>query len=220
MKKLFYFTVMLMACAVFNASGQAHIPGASTTQTISQDFGLGKIIVTYSRPNVKGRKIFGGLQPYGEVWRTGANAATTITFTENVLIEGNKVPAGEYGLFTIPGPDEWTIILNKTWKQWGAYAYKQSDDLLRFKVKPMTMSWPIESFTIQFPNSGTQATDMIIMWDKTVVPIHFATDDDAQVMLNIDTLMQKDPKQNAFGSIQYYYDNNKDMKKALAWAAP
>ncbi len=218
MKKLFYFTVMLMACAVFNASGQAHIPGASTTQTISQDFGLGKIIVTYSRPNVKGRKIFGGLQPYGEVWRTGANAATTITFTENVLIEGNKVPAGEYGLFTIPGPDEWTIILNKTWKQWGAYAYKQSDDLLRFKVKPMTMSWPIESFTIQFANSGTQATDMIIMWDKTVVPIHFATDDDAQVMLNIDTLMQKDPKQNAFGSIQYYYDNNKDMKKALAWA--
>ncbi len=218
MKKLFYFTVMLMACAVFNASGQARIPGASTTQTISQDFGLGKIIVTYSRPNVKGRKIFGGLQPYGEVWRTGANAATTITFTENVIVEGNKVPAGEYGLFTIPGPDEWTVILNKTWKQWGAYTYKQDDDVLRFKVKPMTMSWPIESFTIQFANSGTQATDMIMMWDKTVVPVHFTTDDDAQVMLNIDSLMQKDPKQNAFGSIQYYYENNKDMKKALAWA--
>lgn len=218
MKKLYYFTVMLMACAAFSASGQARIPGSSTTQTISQDFGLGKIIVTYSRPNVKGRKIFGGLQPYGEVWRTGANAATTITFTENVIVEGNKVLAGEYGLFTIPGPDEWTVILNKTWKQWGAYTYKQDDDLVRFKVKSWPVGMSIESFTIQFANAGTQAADMVMMWDKTAVSVHFTTDDDAQVMLNIDTLMQKDPKRNAFGSIQYYYENNKDMKKALAWA--
>jgi hypothetical protein len=218
MKKLTYLTVMLMAFAVLRTNAQARIPGASTTQTIIQDFGLGKITVTYSRPNVKGRKIFGGLQPYGEVWRTGANWATTITFTENVVIEGNKVPAGQYSLFTIPGESEWTIILNKTVKQWGAYSYKQADDLLRFKVKPMTMSWPIETLTMQFGNAGIQSTELDIMWDKTVVPIKFASDDDAQVMLNIDTLMAKDPKQNAFGAIQYYYENNKDMKKALAWA--
>lgn len=218
MKKLIYFTVMLMAFAAVKTNAQARIPGASTTQTIIQDFGLGKITITYSRPNVKGRKIFGGLQPYGEVWRTGANAATTITFTENVIVEGNKVPAGEYGLFTIPGADEWTIILNKTYKQWGAYTYKEADDLLRFKVKPMTISWPIETFTMQFSNAGTQSAELDMMWDKTLVPVHFATDDDAQVMLNIDTLMQKDPAHNAFGAIQYYYENNKDMKKALAWA--
>lgn len=218
MKKLIYLTVMLLACTVLKTNAQARIPGASTTQTLTQDFGLGKIIVTYSRPNVKGRKIFGGLQPYGEVWRTGANAATTITFTENVIVEGNKVPAGEYGLFSIPGESEWTIILNKTYKQWGAYEYKQADDLLRFKVKPITMAWSMESFTIQFANVGAQSAELDLMWDKTIVPIHFATDDDAQVMLNIDTLMQKDPKRNAFGAIQYYYDNNKDMKKALAWA--
>lgn len=218
MKKLIYLTVMLLACTVLKTNAQARIPGASTTQTLTQDFGLGKIIITYSRPNVKGRKIFGGLQPYGEVWRTGANAATTITFTENVIVEGNKVPAGEYGLFSIPGESEWTIILNKTYKQWGAYEYKQADDLLRFKVKPITMAWSMESFTIQFANVGAQSAELDLMWDKTIVPIHFATDDDAQVMLNIDTLMQKDPKRNAFGAIQYYYDNNKDMKKALAWA--
>lgn len=209
---------MLLACTVLKTNAQARIPGASTTQTLTQDFGLGKIIITYSRPNVKGRKIFGGLQPYGEVWRTGANAATTITFTENVIVEGNKVPAGEYGLFSIPGESEWTIILNKTYKQWGAYEYKQADDLLRFKVKPITMAWSMESFTIQFANVGAQSAELDLMWDKTIVPIHFATDDDAQVMFNIDTLMQKDPKRNAFGAIQYYYDNNKDMKKALAWA--
>jgi hypothetical protein len=218
MKKLTYLTVMLMAFAVLKINAQARIPGASTTQTIIQDFGLGKITITYSRPNVKGRKIFGGLQPYGEVWRTGANAATTITFSENVIIEGNKVPAGEYSLFTIPGESEWTIILNKTVKQWGAYSYKQADDLLRFKVKPMAMSWPVETFTMLFSNAGTQSVELDMLWDKTVVPVKFATDDDAQVMLNIDTLMQKDPKDNAFVALQYYYENNKDMKKALAWA--
>jgi len=216
MKKLFYFTVMLMACAVLKTNAQARIPGASTTQTISQDLSLGKVTITYSRPNVKGRKIFGALQPYGEVWRTGANAATTITFTEDVVIEGNKVPAGEYGLFSIPGPDEWTIILNKTFHQWGAYTYKQGDDLLRFKVKPMTMDEPVETFTMQFANATTKSADLHLMWDKTAVAIHFESDDDAQVMANIDTLMSG-AKKPYFDAIQYYYENNKDMNKALAW---
>src|ERR1700712_4737370 len=101
MKRIFYFTAVLLLCTVFTTQAQddaPRIPGASTTQTITQDFSLGKIIITYSRPNVKERKIFGGLQPFGEVWRTGANAATTITFTENVIIEGHPVPAGKYGL--------------------------------------------------------------------------------------------------------------------------
>ena len=172
MRKLIYLTAMLLVCAVLRTEAQPRIPGASTTQTISQDFGLGKIIITYSRPNVKGRKIFGGLQPYGEVWRTGANWATTITFTENVIIEGNKVPAGEYSFFTIPGPDEWTIILNKTVKQWGAYSYKQADDLLRFKVKPMANN-NVESFAIQFANATTRSADLHLMWEYTDVPVHF-----------------------------------------------
>jgi hypothetical protein len=110
---------------------------------------LGKITVTYSRPNVKGRKIFGGINPYGEVWRTGANAATTITFSENVLLEGNKVPAGTYSLFSIPEQNTWTIILNKTVKQWGAYSYKKEDDFLRFTVKPVTVKEKRESFTMR-----------------------------------------------------------------------
>jgi len=145
-----------------------------------------------------------------------ANAATTITFTEDVVIEGNKVPAGEYGLFSIPGPDEWTIILNKTFHQWGAYTYKQGDDLLRFKVKPMTMDEPVETFTMQFANATTKSADLHLMWDKTAVAIHFESDDDAQVMANIDTLMSG-AKKPYFDAIQYYYENNKDMNKALAW---
>jgi hypothetical protein len=218
MKKLLYFTAMLLLCAGLKTNAQARIPGASTTQTISQDFGLGKIIITYSRPNVNGRKIFGGLQPYGEVWRTGANSATSITFTENVIIEGNKVPAGKYGLFTIPGADEWTIILNKTWDQWGAYDYKQADDIVRFTVKPMKMNQSTETFSMQFANATTQSADLHLMWEKTAVPIHFVTDDDAQIMANIDTLMSGTSTKRPFiPSAQYYYDNGKDMNKALGW---
>ncbi|RYE20684.1 MAG: DUF2911 domain-containing protein [Sphingobacteriales bacterium] len=98
--------------------------------------------------------MFGGIQPYGEVWRTGANWATTLTFSEETTVGGNKVPAGTYSLFTIPGKDEWTVILNKTAKQWGSYTYKESEDLLRFKVEPVKIREKRESFIFRgFPSS-------------------------------------------------------------------
>jgi hypothetical protein len=116
--------LLIIAAVVFSLNSYAQLtPAPSSTQTIVQNFGLGKITLSYSRPNVKGRKIFGYTEPYNAVWRTGANAATTITFTDDVTLEGHKVAAGEYGLFSIPGEDEWTIILSKTPKQWGAYSY-------------------------------------------------------------------------------------------------
>jgi hypothetical protein len=221
MKKTFtYVFTMLLACVTLStyAQEQPRIPEASSTQTIIQDFGLGKVTVTYSRPNVKGRKIFGGINPYGQVWRTGANAATTITFSENVLVEGNKVPAGTYSLFSIPEQNSWTIILNKTAKQWGAYSYKQADDLVRFTVKPVNVKEKRETFTMQFANSTTKTTDLYIVWDHTAVPMHLQTDDDAQITANIDKLMQGDIKKRPyFNAIQYYYENDKDLKKAMTW---
>jgi hypothetical protein len=220
MKKPFiYLFTILMACSTLKTYAQEpRIPESSSTQTIIQDFGLGKITVTYSRPNVKGRKIFGGINPYGEVWRTGANAATVITFTENVIVEGNKVPAGTYSLFSIPDEKMWTIILNKTAKQWGAYSYKQADDLVRFKVKPVEVKEKRETLTMQFANSTTKTTDFYIVWDHTAVPIHMQTDDDAQITANIEKLMQGDIKKRPyFNAIQYYYENDKDLNKAMTW---
>src|SRR5688572_25582694 len=115
-------TLLLVALAIglqFDLRAQnLKMPQASSSQTLTQAFGLGTITINYSRPNVKGRKIFGGLEPYDAVWRTGANSATTIAFTEAVKIEGKDLAAGEYGLFTIPGQNEWTIIINKGAKQW------------------------------------------------------------------------------------------------------
>lgn len=209
---------MLLACLSYKSYAQVpRIPEASSTQTIIQDFGLGKITITYSRPNVKDRKTFGGIIPWGEVWRTGANAATTITFTEKVLVEGNSVPAGTYSLFSIPEKNEWTIILNKVVKQWGAYSYKQSEDFVRFKIKPLRVSEKRETFTMAFANSTTKATDLYLVWDHTAAAIHLETDDDAKITANIDELMKGDRKPYYFNAIQYYYENNKDVDKALGW---
>ncbi|HEY9195289.1 MAG TPA: DUF2911 domain-containing protein [Mucilaginibacter sp.] len=217
-KTYLYLVTMLLACVSLKSYAQIpRIPEASSTQTIIQDFGLGKITITYSRPNVKERKIFGGIIPWGEVWRTGANAATTISFTEKVVIEGNPVPAGTYSLFSIPEKNEWTIILNKVVKQWGAYNYKQSEDFLRFKIKPLHVSEKRETFTMAFANTTTKATDLYLVWDHTAGMIHMETDDDAKITANIDELMKGDRKPYYFNAIQYYYENNKDVDKALGW---
>jgi hypothetical protein len=221
MRKTYLFlATVLLACVCYKGNAQIpRIPEASSTQTIIQDFGLGKITVTYSRPNVKGRRIFGGINPFGEVWRTGANAATTITFSENVIIEGNPVPAGTYSLFSIPDRANWTIILNKTVKQWGAYSYKQADDFLRFTVKPKRVNEKRETFTMAFSNSTTKSTDLYLVWDLTAVMIHLEATDDAKIMSNIDELMKGERKPYYFNAIQYYYENNKDINKALGWVA-
>jgi len=218
MKRIYlYLAAMLIVCASQNSYAQLlKTPQLSSTQTIIQDLGLGKITLTYSRPNVKGRKIIGAMEPYGVVWRTGANAATTIKFTDDVTIEGNKVPAGEYGLFSIPDKDEWTIILNKTANQWGAYTYKQSDDFLRFKVKNIIPAELTETLTMQFINVDQTKCELRLRWENSSFSFHISTDVDSKVMANIDDVMNKD-KRPYFESALYYYENNKDMVKALEW---
>jgi len=218
MKKIyFYLAAMLIACASQNTYAQLlKVPQLSSTQTIEQELGLGKITLTYSRPNVKGRKIFGGMIPYGAVWRTGANAATTIKFTDDVTIEGNKVPAGEYGLFSIPDKNDWIVILNKTAHQWGAYTYKQSEDFLRFKVKTINHTDPLETLTIQFNDVDQTKCVLELRWENISFSFHISTDVDSKVMANIDDVMNTD-KKPYFEAALYYYENNKDLKKALEW---
>jgi hypothetical protein len=192
-------------------------PQPSSTQSIVQDFGLGKINLVYSRPDVKGRKIFGGMEPYGNVWRTGANSATVIKFSDEVSMEGNKIPAGEYGLFSIPGEAEWTIILSKQPKQWGAYSYKEADDFLRFKVKTEHLPALTETMTLAFSNVTTTTCDLQMTWEHNGFVIHMATDIDSKVMARIDSAMNT-AKKPYYEALIYYYNNNKDMDKALAWA--
>ncbi|CAM3699762.1 DUF2911 domain-containing protein [Mucilaginibacter galii] len=218
MKRIYTLILVLLAAgSTIKVQAQGlKMPQASSAQTIIQEFGLGKVTVAYSRPNTKGRKIFGGLEPYGQVWRTGANSATVITFTDDVTIEGNKVPAGDYALFTIPNANEWTIILNKTPKQWGAYDYKQADDFLRFKVKAAKTAAPVETFTMQFANVKPTTADLNLEWERTSITLHLTTEVDSRIMASIDAAMQGE-KKPYFAAAQYYYENNKDLNKALAW---
>lgn len=217
MKKIsILFTAALIGIFSLNANAQLRMPQSSSSQTLIQEFGLGKVTVKYSRPNVKGRSISADLAPNGEVWRTGANDATVISFTEAVTLEGNPVAPGDYALFTIPGKDEWTIILNKETKQWGSYSYKQSEDVLRFKVKPVKQNDKTETFTIGFSDVLPSSTKLNLIWDQVRVSVKMTTDVDTKVMAGIDEAM-KGEKKPYYQAAVYYYENGKDLKKALEW---
>jgi predicted transcriptional regulator YdeE len=217
MKKIFFLlTVVVSVLSSQNSTAQLKMPQASSSQTIIQEFGLGKVTVKYSRPNIKGRNVEKDLAPFAEVWRTGANDATLITFTDEVSLEGNKVPAGEYAIFTIPGKDEWTIILNKETKQWGSYQYKQSEDFLRFKVKPSKITEKSETFSINFSNVMPSSANLDLVWDNFKVSAKMTVDVDSKIMAGIDEAMKSD-KKPYYPAAVYYVDNGKDLKKALEW---
>lgn len=142
----------------------------SPNAAVSQTIGTTVVTVEYGRPGVKDRAVWGSLVPNGEVWRAGANEATTISFSADVKIEGNALPAGTYSLFTIPGKDEWTVIFNKVAKQWGAYKYDAGQDALRVTVKPVASEhseWLVYCFGDLTPTSGT----LMLKWEKLTVPV-------------------------------------------------
>lgn len=146
----------------------------SPNATVSQTIGTTMVTVGYSRPSVRDRDIFGGLVPFGEVWRTGANEATTISFSSDVMVEGEMLSAGTYSLYTIPNEDSWTVIFNRTAQQWGTQ-YDASQDALRVTVDPMTNAPMQEQFEVRFANVSANAATMILHWDTVGVPVQVGT---------------------------------------------
>jgi hypothetical protein len=210
---------LLAVAALFillSADAQLKTPAPSPTQTIKQDFGLASVELSYSRPGMKNRKIFGDLVPFGKVWRTGANQATTITFGEDVNIGGKKVPAGKYGLVAIPDKNNWTLIITKQLDMTSPAAYKQEMDVVRTEVKTTKMDASMETFTMQFANVKPTSCELHIMWENTAVALPIASDVEPKVMAQIDQLMNKDNRPY-FGAAMYYMDNGKDLNQALAW---
>jgi Protein of unknown function (DUF2911)/Tetratricopeptide repeat len=191
-------------------------PAPSSTQTIKQDFGLASIELSYSRPNVKGRKVMGDLVPFGKVWRTGANQATTITFGDEVTIGDKKVPAGKYGFLTIPDKNSWTLIITKQTDVTSPDAYKQENDVVRVNAVPISTVNNVESFTMQFANVKASTCELHLMWEKTVVSLPISTDVESKVMKQIDDAMNKDNRPY-YAAAMYYMDNGKDLNKALSW---
>jgi Protein of unknown function (DUF2911) len=223
--------ILLLALAVagglafssqlFAQSSRVDFPAASPSCTIKQRIGLTDIQVVYSRPGMKDRTIFGGIVPYDTVWRTGANQATKITFSTDVKLEGNDIPAGTYSLFTIPGKNEWTIIINKDANQFGAFQYKSDDDLVRFTVTPRTLDdTTLDAFTIEFNRIRDDSAILMLIWDKTIVPIRLEVDVASKVVPQIEAAMAAPGKKTDgfyFQAAQFYYDHDQDLSKALSW---
>lgn len=215
MKKIFLFSAALYL--FFSAEAQQlTTPQPSPTASIKQNFALSNIEISYSRPGVKGRKVFGDLVPFGKVWRTGANNATTITFGEEVMIGGTKVPAGKYGLLTIPDQNEWTVIISKATNVTSPADYKQDQDVVRVKAKPEKTPFTIETFMITVDDIKSNSCNIGMGWENTWVSFPVTADVDSKVMAQIKNTMEGDNKPY-FNAAVYYIDNGKDLAKAVEW---
>ena len=192
-------------------------PSPSPACTIKQRVGLTDIEVVYSRPGMKGRQIFGGLLPYGTVWRTGANNATKITFSTDVKLNGTDIAAGSYALYTIPGETEWTIIINKGVGKSGTQ-YDEKEDVVRFKATPSKFPTTIETFTIEFNRITDDSATLDLIWETTVVPIKIQLDLVSSLLPQIDAVMASDAKNKPYyQAAMFYYDHGQDLKKASEW---
>jgi hypothetical protein len=173
MKKL-YFLLLFLSVGSFSLLAQIKTPAASPSGSFKQAVGLTEVEVEYSRPSAKGRQIFGadGLVMYGKMWRTGANASTKISFSDDVKIEGKSLKAGKYALYTVPGADSWDIIFYSSFGNWGLpQTYNEADEALRVQVKPAMLSNNVETFTIQLANLSNEGATLEISWEKTLVPV-------------------------------------------------
>jgi len=221
MKKLIALLVSGVALSLSGLSAQEakkiDFPQASPLASIKERVGVTDVSVEYSRPSVRDRKIFGGLVPYGAVWRTGANAATKMTFSTDVKLGGAAVPAGTYALFTIPGEAEWTVILSKVSDEWGSYTYNQKDDQARVKVKPVAMAEPLETMTIGVQDMRAGKANLVIAWEKTKVPVEIDTDVVAKLKPQIEAAMAGSGEKPYFPAAMFYYENDLDMKLAKEW---
>lgn len=218
--KRILFALTSIIC--LQATAQIKMPAASPTQTLSQEFGMGKIDITYSRPSIKGRSVFGEgtlLAPTGVVWRTGANAATKVTFSHPVSVGGKTLAAGDYGLFTIPGKTEWIVILNTNSKGWGSFEYKEAEDVVRVSVKPETTSNFTESFTINVDNITPETASICLKWANTMVCLPIATDIKPTIRKQIqDATTGANVNANVYSAAaNFYYDIDKDYDKALVY---
>jgi hypothetical protein len=214
--------LFLVAQFAFGQNTSLRVPVLSPLSVVEQEVGLTKVKLSYARPSAKGRKIFGDLVPFNEIWRTGANASTQLTFTEDVKIGSNPLKPGTYALYTIPGPNEWTIIIHTNTKHraLSGNVYKQEEDAFRFKAKPGKTGNFVETFTIGFTNITSSSTNLRLAWENTEVKFPIEFDVDARVAEQIAALSAAPggmSHQNYFLAAEYNYHNDKDLSKADEW---
>jgi len=198
---------------------ELNIPRVSQRGTVSQRIGLTDITIVYHRPEVGGRETWGKTVPYGKVWRAGANENTTITFSEDVSVEGKPLAAGTYGLHTIPDKDQWTIIFSKNSTSWGSFSYDEKEDALRVTAKPQAADFR-EALTYTFEDVKPDSTAATLRWEKLAVPFHISVDVKAAVLKNIKNELRSVGGFTWAGfdeAAQWCLDNNYNLEEALKW---
>ena len=201
-----------------SAQSALKVPAPSPSATVKQVVGLTDVEIVYARPAMRGREVFGGLVPFGEIWRTGANAATTVSFSGPVAFGGTMIPAGTYALFSVPGKKAWEVILSSNTKQWGSYEHDAKDEVARVKVMPVKTAAVVESLTLSLDEVDADAATLNIAWEAVRVPITVIADTKAELLPQIQALMASDAQKKPYlQAAMYLYAKGVNLEQAAQW---
>ena len=216
MKKIFFALSILIA--TFSTQAQVKTPQQSPKSVLNQVVGLTDVEIEYSRPSARGRVVFGDLVPFGKVWRTGANANTLISFSEDVLIDGKTLKKGKYSLYSIPKVDSWEVIFYSKTDNWGTpEVWNEADVALRTTVKPEMLNRNAESFTININNLDNNFAHLELQWEKTLVAVKFEVPTQKTAIASIEKALAGPTAGDYFSSGQYFFQSNGDLNKALTY---
>ena len=223
MRKIIFTSFLLIQALLINAQEKIQIrtTSASPASSFEQEVGSAKIKIAYSRPLVRGRKIFGELVPFDKLWRTGASDCTVITTSEDIYFGNSILKAGSYSIFSIPSINEWTIIINTDITLHGETGYDEKKDVMRFKVPTEKSPYFYETFTIELNDINSKGEAFLkILWENTLVKIPVKSKEDDTIVALIDQHIIKGKTQDAnllFQAANYYYSTNRDYKQAIIW---
>jgi hypothetical protein len=216
MKKIFFILALIIT--PFITEAQLKTPQASPKATVFQTVGLTDVEIVYSRPAARGRAVFGNLVPFGKVWRTGANENTTISFSEDVTIDGKIVPKGKYALYTIPKIESWEVIFYSTTNNWGTpETWNEANVVLRTTVKEEALTKPVESFTISISNLDSNFAYLDMAWENSSVSMKFEVPTQKVTLANIEKALAGPTSGDYFSAAQYIFQSNGDNAKALTY---
>ena len=218
MKKLLSIAIIL--CISISLNAQIDAPQPSPSAKIEQKVGLTDISVEYSRPGMRGRTIFGDLVPYGEVWRTGANANTIITFSDDVKINGKELKKGSYALYTIPSEDSWEVMFYTATDNWGVpQEWDESKVALKATAETMEMPMTMETFTIMIDDLKNDSASLNFIWENTIAMLEMEVPTDSKTMASIEKVMNGPTANDYFAAGSYYHEAGKDLEKAYKWVS-
>jgi tetratricopeptide (TPR) repeat protein len=216
MRKIIVMLALVVANFVVEA--QVKTPQSSPSAKVEQVVGLTTVQVEYSRPSAKGRTVYGDLVPFGKMWRTGANANTTISFTEDVKVGGKDLKKGKYALYTTPKADSWDVIFYTDTNNWGLpETWNESNVALKINVKPETLTKSVESLSIFLNNLTNDSGVIELAWERTMIAIPFTVPTQETALKSIEKTLAGPSAGDYFSAAQYYYQTNSDMTKALSW---